>query len=141
VKTAIARIIAVAAVLIAVAAVLLSGACDRGPRLSGTYIGTRPFSTPKGSDPVVTRQIATVKLKVMPDGTANLSDSGLPLGGRIEYGSDGATFVPLTVAGRDIQTENPDLLKSAQATLKPTSGGGWIYKGDLELKKIPDEKP
>jgi hypothetical protein len=129
--TAIVRIISAATLL----AVL---ACGDRVRLNGTYRGVRPFKTPPGADSFVTKQLATVTLTVRPDGTADLSDSGIPTTGRIDYGFNEATYVPLTVAGVAVERQDPKLVDNARATLKANADGTWTYKGTLRLVKVSD---
>jgi hypothetical protein len=97
----------------------------------GTYEGHRdiPYG---GSNTIIKDQLNTVTLTVRADGTADLSDSGIPIQGHIDYGSDSATFIPqTTVMGRPV---DPETEKNFTVPLKPSGTSDWLY-GNLLLKK------
>ncbi len=104
-------------------------------RLNGTYEGFRPFEVKPGTDDIVARQLATVTLKVKPDGTADLSDGGVPVEGRIDYGVNDATFVPEAIVNVSVAKQPKGLVEKFTVPLKRIDDDHWLYGGQLKLTR------
>ena len=105
-------------------------------RLNGTYVGYRSVKVAPGTDRFVTHTLSMVKLVANVDGTAFVSDQGIPLEGHIEYGGNSATFVPEKIAGVRTELENERHVKDYTIELKPIGKGDWLYKGTYGSVKI-----
>ena len=130
--TAIARIISVAGLI------ALAGCGGPTFHFNGTYVGVGPYKVTPGQDYVVAKQLATVKLIVNPDGTAELSDAGVPIKGHIDFGVHDATFVPDSIVGTSMDQMKPEFVKMYTIKLAPKGSGDLMYNGTLLLKRRPD---
>lgn len=119
------------------AALIASAGCGTTVRLNGTYVGLRPFKVSPGQDPFVVKQLATVELIVKPDGTAELSDAGIPVEGHIEYGGNDATFVPDAIAGVGVYKQDPSVVARYRVALTPKGPDAWVYRDSLVLNRKP----
>ena len=123
---------------IAATSLILPLGCGPRHRLNGTYIGERPVQVAPGTDPVIAAQMARVKLIVKPDGTASLSDAGVPVEGHIAYGFSDATFEPDSILGVSMDHQPPDKTARYTIPLKPLGPTTWLYAGTIELKPVQE---
>ena len=125
----------IAAVMGLIAACFMLGTCTMRERMLGTYEGYRDVKVNPGTDPIVADQLRQVRIVAKVDGTATLSDQGMGVNGRIEYGQTTATFIPEKIADIKIEYEPPELEKQYTVTLKPEPDGTWLYAGSVKLSK------
>ena len=96
----------------ALTALVLSGCANRGD-WAGEWTGTRPAPDSPGTDPLITKSLATVTLVIKKDGHFELTEETFGKSGAAVLGSDTGTLVIDTVLGRRPASLGPSGQKMA----------------------------
>jgi len=128
----------------ALVALVLSGCANRGD-WAGEWRGTRPIVDSPGTDPLISKSLASVTLIIKKDGHFDLTEETFGKSGSSTLGSDTGTLVIDTILGRRPANLGPNGQKMAgERTIKLQKDGTMLYlRPDSEpvVLKRTSQKP
>lgn len=104
----------------------------------------REVSAPPGTDPTVATTMATVKLKIKPDGTFELTEMGFGLAGSASLGGDTGTLHVERMLDRNLGTLGDDAQGiKRERKIRLEKDGTLTYEapdeGAIVLKRVKEE--